>query len=298
MNELFEYPNVVGFGQGFRRVRGIQTEQRAFVVLVTEKVPEVQLGPRNMIPAKILDQQTDVLPVGTIRALVDRTARHRPAPGGVSIGHKDITAGTFGVLARDKATNREMILSNNHVLANSNAGQPGDEIYQPGPLDGGTRNDWIAVLTRYVPIDFGQGGCLPILNKFAGQPVANLVDAAVATPLNHMDILDTILEIGTVVGEREATLTMPVRKSGRTTGLLHSSVQVVGATVQVQYGAGKIATFEDQFITGPMSAGGDSGSLVVFEDRDEAVGLLFAGSDEVTICNKIANVTDLLEITI
>jgi hypothetical protein len=44
--------------------------------------------------------------------------RMRPAQGGVSIGHYKITAGTLGCLVRD-GKGGTYILSNNHVLANS-----------------------------------------------------------------------------------------------------------------------------------------------------------------------------------
>src|SRR3989449_10313618 len=81
-----------------------------------------------------------------------RTRRIRPAPGGVSIGHIQITAGTLGVLARPNG--RPVILSNNHVLANQNAGRVGDPILQPGPADGGRLQATIARLLDFVPIPF------------------------------------------------------------------------------------------------------------------------------------------------
>src|SRR3546814_8585733 len=48
------------------------------------------------------------------------TARERPARSGISIGHPAITAGTLGGLVRDGETGAVAMLSNNHVLANSN----------------------------------------------------------------------------------------------------------------------------------------------------------------------------------
>ena len=44
----------------------------------------------------------------------------RPAPGGISVGHFAITAGTPGCFARGRTaprSNRVLMLSNNHVLA-------------------------------------------------------------------------------------------------------------------------------------------------------------------------------------
>jgi hypothetical protein len=47
-----------------------------------------------------------------------------------------------------------------------------------------------------------------------------------------------------------------------------------------------------------MSQGGDSGSLVVAGDSQNAVGLLFAGSAQSTIFNPIQAVLDCLELEI
>src|SRR6266581_984976 len=73
---------------------------------------------------------------GRIMAFSDPTKRQRPAPPGFSVGHPAITAGTIGARVRD-AVGRVYILSNNHVLANSNGATIGDPEYQPGPFDGG-----------------------------------------------------------------------------------------------------------------------------------------------------------------
>ncbi len=57
--------------------------------------------------------------------------RIRPAPGGVSVAHFQVTAGTIGCLAIGRTAPRNtrlMILSNNHVLANSNSAVFGDCI--------------------------------------------------------------------------------------------------------------------------------------------------------------------------
>ena len=115
-----------------------------------------------MIAADVEGIPTDVIEVGVLRALQAPTDRWRPAPGGVSIGHYRITAGTLGVVVRERTTGDRLILSNNHVLANSNDALPGDAILQPGPADGGQLDtDLIARLERFVPIQFNSspGSC-------------------------------------------------------------------------------------------------------------------------------------------
>src|SRR5207244_9603265 len=81
-----------------------------------------------------------------------RADRCRPAPGGVSGGHFRITGGPLGGVVR--VGGRRVVLSNNHVLANSGAARIGDPILQPGPADSGTREDAIATLERFVEIHF------------------------------------------------------------------------------------------------------------------------------------------------
>src|SRR5262245_17868909 len=83
-----------------------------------------------------LPQLLDGVPVpvrvtGRIMVYSDPTQRHRPAPMGFSVGHPSITAGSIGARVRD-ALGRVYILSNNHVLANSNnrseEGRVGKEV--------------------------------------------------------------------------------------------------------------------------------------------------------------------------
>jgi len=235
----------------------------------------------------------------------------------VSIGHRDITAGTLGCLV--KKNGQVFILSNNHVLANSNAAQIGDPILQPGPYDGGKLpDDHIANLSEFIPISFMDSpsdcsiarGIAGFLNGIAGilgsnvrlqairaRAEENLVDAAIARPLNDQDVKNEILEIGTINGLANGELGMAIKKSGRTTGLTTGEIQQVDVTVNVQYGEGKIAIFTDQLLAGAMSQGGDSGSAVL-DNNNKLVGLLFAGSDTTTIINRMENVFSALGLSL
>ena len=318
MKALFQYPNVVGFGTGYKYVKGKKQDQICTSVLVSKKLPKIALKPEDMIPPKLGISGvmvTDVIEVGTIRALKERTDKWRPASPGVSIGHYVITAGTFGCVVRKDG--ERFILSNNHVLANQNDASIGDAIIQPGVYDGGT--EIFARLEDFVPIIFDEGGLptCPFAIGFADiinvipevlgsshrlkavreiQQAPNLVDAAIARPLRDDLIIDVVLDIGKINGSATTGLGDSVKKSGRTTGVTEGVVTTVRATVKVQY-SGAVATLEDQIISTYMSEPGDSGSLLVNDDK-EAVGLLFAGSDQVTIYNTISNVLDLLGVTI
>jgi hypothetical protein len=316
-SQLLDRSNVVAAGIGYKVSGGQKTSTLSIVCSVTKKMAASQLSSRDLVPGSLDGTPTDVIETGVIRALQSPTEKHRPAPGGVSIGHRDITAGTLGCLV--KKAGHTVILSNNHVLANSNAAEIGDPILQPGPHDGGSfPDDHIADLEQFIPINItGMPSDCPVatgianfLNSIARlfgssvqlqaidhQAAENLVDAAIARPLNPDDVKNEIIEIGTIQGTVEAALGMAIKKSGRTTGFTTGEIQQVDVTANVQYGQGQIAQFTDQLMAGAMSQGGDSGSAIL-DDNNNLVGLLFAGSDTSTIMNRIQNVFSELGVSL
>jgi hypothetical protein len=208
----------------------------------------------------------------------------RPAMGGLSIGHYEITAGTLGCLVHDRR--ERYILSNNHVLANENRGSEGDPILQPGRFDGGKlERDVLARLVTYVALD---------------PDGLNLVDSALAEPYRPDDVTPDVLNIGRLKGSREPRLGEEVRKSGRTSRLTRGVVEDASATIRVGYSRGSFL-FTDQMIvrgtSGGFSAGGDSGAVIAGSD-DKAVGLLFGGSPSFTVANKMVNVEKALDVRI
>jgi hypothetical protein len=314
--KLLAKQNVVGVAKGFKVVKGEQTDEECIVVMVEQKLPPEQLRKKDMVPREIEGIKTDVIETGVIRALNSPTNRWRPAPGGVSIGHFQITAGTLGCLVR--RADETYILSNNHVLANSNDAKLGDPILQPGPYDGGRlEEDQIGVLSQFVPImyELDPGRCpigkgvvglvnsvlqgLKMRSRLALVEVgeANKVDCAIAKPLKEEMVKREVLDIGEPAGIIEAEIGMEVKKSGRTTGLTEGKITYLNATVRVIYGQSKWAVFEDQIVTTPMSQGGDSGSSV-FDKENRLCGLLFAGSDKTTVVNRIQNVFALLDVSL
>jgi hypothetical protein len=316
-HQLLKRSNVVATGVGYKITAGQKTSNLSIVCSVTHKVAESQLTSQDMVPKTLEGMPTDVVQTGIIRALQSPTDKIRPAPGGVSIGHKDITAGTLGCLV--KKNDQIFILSNNHVLANSNQAEIGDPILQPGPYDGGTYpDDHIAGLEDFVPINIiglpsecpiatGTASLLNGIAKLLGsqvrmqainqQPLENLVDAAIARPLNPEEVSDKILQIGTIQGTAAGELGMAIKKSGRTTGLTNGVIEQVDVSVNVQYGQGQVAMFTDQLMAGAMSQGGDSGSAVL-DENNRLVGLLFAGSDTTTVINRIENVFSGLGVSV
>lgn len=304
---LMRMRNVVAVGVGYKTVGNVQTSEVCVVVSVIKKLSLVQLSESARVPAVLGGVPTDVVETGMIFALQDPTEKMRPARPGISIGHYQITAGTLGCLVQRGG--QVFILSNNHVLANSNAAQVGDAILQPGPADGGTSADQIGTLEQFIPIGFGISpgcGCSPfgVLRGLLGTPKAqinepgnNTVDCAIAKPLSADLVNPDILNIGIPTGAGLATLGTPVQKSGRTTGHTTDQITQIDVTVSVNYGGTNVAVFTNQLMAGPMSQGGDSGSAVLDMNR-QVVGLLFAGSTSTTIMNPIQFVLDALQVQI
>lgn len=250
----------------------------------------------------------NVIVTGPIEAQPHRF-RIRPAPGGVSVGHFKITAGTLGCLARarhklggcDKGKfgdrrRRLLILSNNHVLANSNQANCLDPILQPGPADGGRNpRDRLALLERWVNIKFGAGR-------------VNFVDCATAWAWPKR-VRKELIYISRGrrkffrVGSRPVRCRrrMLVGKSGRTTQLTRGQIVDCSWSGWINYGRAGRAFFRDQMVVRGIgktfSAGGDSGSLIwTWDRRRNPVGLLFAGGGGLTIANKIPRVLRSLDI--
>jgi hypothetical protein len=313
--DLLKKRNVVGVGLGYKISQGVNTGELGLVVSVTRKEAVAALSAKDLIPRALEGFKTDVVETGMLRAFQPGPLDHwRPVvPPGVSLGHYQITAGTFGCLVR--RGEERFILSNNHVLANSNQGGAGDAILQPGPADGGTSDDRVATLAGYVELDFGTAPSecsvadwsTKLLNYVARALGSshqvravkqteglNRVDAALARPLSPDLVSNEILYIGAPVGVGAATLGTEVQKTGRTTGYTEGVITQIDATMSISYGE-HMALFTGQLVAGAMSKPGDSGSAVLDMDR-RVVGLLFAGSEAATIINPIDEVFAALNV--
>ncbi len=204
-------------------------------------------------------------------------------------------SGTLGALVQD--AQGQYILSNSHVLALSGAGSAGQDISHRGMIDANCGVPAIvADLTRFVAFTSGNNCCDAAIAQIRSGAVRN--DPSSATQ-------PMILDIGNPCSSTvTASINLPVRKSGRTTGFTTGNVSAVGVTVNVAYpkkcgsSGGTVRTFTNQVAIGPssFSAGGDSGS-VIFDNGNHATALLFAGSSTTTFANPIGSVLSSLGVS-
>ena len=204
----------------------------------------------------------------------ERKSRQTTLSPGLSIAHRQGSAGTIGAIVFDRRTGAPFLLSNWHVLQmqeDDSEGAIGDEIVQPGPFDDNRVSD--NVVGRLVRSHLG----------FAG-------DCAVAS-IEGRGFRPEILGLKTIpqrVGR--AGLGDVVVKSGRTTKVTRGIVTRIEVQTKMNYGSRQeiIGGFE----IGPLpksdpsieiSSGGDSGSAWLAADgatgrpTDVMLGLHFAG---------------------
>jgi S1-C subfamily serine protease len=244
-----------------------------------------------------------------------RVQRFRPLVGGISIGHKNTTAGTLGCFVED-INGKIYILSCNHVLANENDAKIEDEILQPAPSDNGKiPDDVVGKLSKFIEIKFPESSCLlsniivktlNFTSKILGRKTRfkiysteypqNEVDCAIAEPT--VEINNEILEIGKPKGSARVKEGEKVMKSGRTTGLTEGEVISESADVKVWYSKGQ-ALFVNQILVRTNVQGGDSGSVLVNKDG-YVVGLIFAGTEDgsIGIANHIYKVEEALGVKV
>jgi endonuclease G len=272
---------LIDYGQRMRD--GRLTEKTAIRVHVHRKLSPanlesaVEAGLTRPVPQKILGYETDVIE-GTYRPQLwglrfnsrstatgdSRARRADPLRGGISISDERHNAyGTLGTLVIDTATGSEMLLSNWHVLVADWTARPGQRIYQPGRLDGGTEADTVAILERHAM-------------------AANL-DAAVATLTHARQLVNDQVGLGPVRGVSQAELGLSLTKSGRASGITRGRVTGVEGTAKMNY-RGIERLIRDVVTIDPIdnrevSRAGDSGSCWLAQETMQAVGLHFAGSD-------------------
>jgi hypothetical protein len=218
--------------------------------------------------------------------------------------------GTLGSLVTRGGT--QFILSNNHVLARSDAATVGEAIIQPGLIDAG--------LTAQTKCDKTQAITVANLSQFVNLETESKsaspanIDAAIAQVVpGKVDPSGNIFYLGATADANgvpvpgapnagsgiAASVNMAVAKSGRTTGLTCSTVLAVNTNTIVAYnkncdgsGASFKVTYDNQvqIMGGDFSAGGDSGSLIVAQSTADPVALLYGGSDTDTVANPVAPV--------
>jgi hypothetical protein len=276
---LFSYPNVVEVGVSLKVKDGEVLNKPCIVVNVTKKVEGMTEG---LIPSEIEGFPTDVAELGIDKLLSGPplTGPICPLRPGYSIAHKAVrsietpdyfvlASGTLSCIVRDLRDSELLILSNNHVLANTNEAETGDEIMHPGPYYKDLGPLPAATLKAYKKIVFGG-------DEHSPDALKNRIDAAVARPIVPIDPDIPSIGIPEGVSEIEPAANVRVKMTGAMSG--YKEGLIVQGDVSAKFsnfgGTGKDAYFEHYFNCQPLATHGDSGSLMLDKDG-KALGLVF-----------------------
>ena len=193
---------------------------------LTFLVKEGTAGVPDALPLDVDGRTVEIpitaLPCGEVTTAAALTARIRPVRGGYSVGNGRFhNAGTLGAwvrLANEHNGYTGWIgVSNNHVFTNyDGVGEIGDDILQPGVLDGGTEAVGRLAYVHPVSVDG-----------------TNVLDFAYCTPLPSHEITAEVHAVGFVRGVAEPDTDMEVEKVGRTTGHTTGRILSLDATINV-----------------------------------------------------------------
>lgn len=214
------------------------------------------------------------------------TYKRRVACGSSCAPTQESYSGTLGALAGKKGSKDLYILSNNHVLAACNHVPVGMPILSPSNMDGrpGVRAPGeVARHAEIVALASGEPSLVPPCREDVA--IARVVDSAIVASWQG----DSSAGYDTPAKVVAPASGMRVKKYGRTTGLTVGAVEsLIPTPTAIPYKATHFTAtvwMRDVWTVAAdpgtaFALPGDSGSLVVTEAGDSAVGLVFAASPQ------------------
>jgi len=309
--KLKKLPNVVGYSETLQprileSTGEILKQQFCFRVYVSRKDRTITSENKKCIPRKLkipgeklgfqstyITIETDVVEIGVIRALEDNRQKVRPLISGISANHYNGGACTGSFFFKDRETKEVLYSGNCHCFAREGKAKIKDKIIQPSSLDGGTLEDTIGHLVKYVPIYYNHYNCifreaLHKLIRLFKQAKPNRIDKAwcsIAVPFT-VQVFPSLKISGKAIPHIGET----IWKIGRTTGFTKGKVIDTDWAGKVEYSRGT-AWFEDCILAEIETRPGDSGSPagVTRKNKNYAIGTGFAGSEKTGVFCKIAN---------
>jgi len=289
--------NVIGLGVGHKLKAG-RRHDLALVVFVRRKLAPERVSVKRLMPSELDGSPigirdsipVDVRKVGPGRAEALISA-NRPAHPGYSVSNRVGGSGTIGCVVEDRATSAQLGLTCAHVLAPIPTAKPGDRVLVPS-LAEARANQVLAraplgVIDRILP------------PGFADSDVPTNLDLATFRPSDPAKLDATIA----VLAKRPSgvlsnpSVDMPVQKVGASSELTTGEVRFVNMVFWLAYpapaGEEAQAGFQDVIGVSHFSDPGDSGSLVMSDDR-KAVGIVLGSTPEFTICLPIQRALDAL----
>ncbi len=275
---IFADPNILGYGVSSKVTRGERNESEvSLVFFVRKKLPKARLKYNFGIPVHF-QLETVGRRVETDVQVWDRfPLAHSSVTAGTSIGDTAGNAGTMTLVVTDNDSGNSLMLSCSHVIARCGMGAVGDPVESPANLASNPRSNVVGSLQRFTIIDRGA------LN--------NAVDAAVASPLQGIELSNAIPGIGIPGGIRDLTNEgdsivnqLNVRRTGLASGPQSGTIRSIHVTTQIDYPQlrGDPSVYFTELVQyDAPSKEGDSGAAVVDDGAPpNVVGMHIAGSHD------------------
>lgn len=276
--QVFRYPNVIGYGVGQKTTKGRKTGEPCLVVFVERKLPISSLRADEILPREVATQH-GALPIDIVEQPMPRLGvdnnSYRPLRGGCQISASG-RSGTLGAVMYDGSDAEVVLLTCNHVLtaAGQRMTMPTNTVVsQPGA------GSPIGRTKRIAP------WFLTPLGDFDAAWQAR-VDAGIVSLDAGIDAQFRVIDLG-----RHPHVPLPpyegleIRKRGFTSEVTDGTVEQIDVAIILRDFNGQRVR-----IGGPGSGfsvrspkdetfflPGDSGSLAVDSDGGAARGLMFGG---------------------
>lgn len=273
------HSNILGIGVGEKVTDGRRIEGTLCVKFyVRRKLAKARIPTRHVIPPSLSFETVGAEVLTDVHQLAGRPLLHagpriRPLQPGAEIGSFRGSFGTLGLFVKRPGTNRPLILSCYHVLADFGQGQGNDFIEQPldglGPIN--PENVIGRLIEPTIPVD---------------PDGENEIDAALATIEEGVNLDRAILQIGQPAGVNDlshqdfASISqMNLARTGAATNLQGGTLDSVRATLAVlDENSGRNVVFKNVVVYNATCQAGDSGAAVLEKDTNRAVGLHFGGT--------------------
>ena len=278
-SRLRHIPVITNIGVGAKEIGGRMTDDFAFRIYVTTKLPRGDVPSQWRIPAQIKGVPTDVLQ-STATEVLEDSRKLRPLRGGIQLRNESdqqnpgAALGTIGCLVKYINTLEVMALTCEHVTL---AGQTSVNVTmgQPKYATSCCCCTYNVIGKVFQAVKNAQLDCAIVK-----------LDEDIANEIETADGLNEIEGIGTLVGAAQAVCFETIRKRGRTTEL------TTGRVKEVLFEGSQILIEPTDPVVPPDTKArfakyGDSGSVLV-NSANNVVGLLWA-TDAATRTMGIAN---------
>ena len=319
MKELLKKKNVIGISEGKDAWNGSDVT----TVFVSKKLtkdtlakyirdPESDWTENDKIPKFVKNffgkkRKTDVIELGNVKIQADR-AKYRPIQGGCEIGgiHSNFV-GTAGAVVKMKTYKwgirtlymLDLLYGFIRLLE-----MRGEELFTTKALITNAHVAEESVINRKERSIVQPGLGLNIIgSNIYSAPIIkdkhNEYDVSIICLEDGIAVDDAVIEVGDLNGSRDSIVGESVHKYGRTTRYTEGKVLAKNATITIDYGGTDgMITFKGLDVYSRMSAGGDSGSVIAAVEDNNAVALLFAGSDSCTLGIPMPKIVNKLGIVI